>query len=247
MATYYNEIDGHKAQWLRNLIADGQIAPGDVDERDVREVRPADLLGFDQHHFFAGIGGWPLALRLCGWNDARPIWTGSCPCQPFSEAGKRLGFADARDLWPTWFSLIRQCRPPSIFGEQVASKDGVVWADRAGDDLEGADYAFGTQILPGAFVRSPQRRDRFYFAAHAIGADAGGRDADRRWSPLTVEVATAWDQAWPDNCGVADGLPAGVAKAIAHGFGNAIVPQLAAEFIVAASGSVTGGNAGTAA
>jgi DNA (cytosine-5)-methyltransferase 1 len=32
---YYNEIDPFAAQWLRNLIDAGHIAPGDVDERDI--------------------------------------------------------------------------------------------------------------------------------------------------------------------------------------------------------------------
>jgi hypothetical protein len=32
-AAYYNEIDPFAAQWLRNLIAAGHIAPGEVDER----------------------------------------------------------------------------------------------------------------------------------------------------------------------------------------------------------------------
>jgi hypothetical protein len=37
---YYNEIDPYAAQWLRNLISAGHIAPGDVDERSIVDVRP---------------------------------------------------------------------------------------------------------------------------------------------------------------------------------------------------------------
>jgi len=40
MSAYYNEIDPYSAQWLRNLIAAGHIAPGDVDERPILEVTP---------------------------------------------------------------------------------------------------------------------------------------------------------------------------------------------------------------
>jgi len=76
MAAYYNEIDPHAAAWLRELIAGGFIADGEVDERSVLDVFPSDLKGFTQHHFFAGIGGWSLALRLAGWPDDRPVWTG---------------------------------------------------------------------------------------------------------------------------------------------------------------------------
>ncbi len=85
---YYNEIDPYAAQWLRNLIAAGHIAPGDVDERSIEDVHPDDLKHYTQCHFFAGIGVWSLALRRAGWPDDRPVWTGSCPCQPFSAAGK---------------------------------------------------------------------------------------------------------------------------------------------------------------
>ncbi len=35
---YYNEIDPYAAEWLRNLIKAELIAPGDVDERDIRDV-----------------------------------------------------------------------------------------------------------------------------------------------------------------------------------------------------------------
>lgn len=88
MTAYYNENDPYAAQWLRNLITAGHIAKGDVDERSIVDVRADDLRGYTQCHFFAGIGGWSLALRLAGWPDDRPVWTGSCPCQPFSAAGK---------------------------------------------------------------------------------------------------------------------------------------------------------------
>lgn len=116
---YYNEFDKHAAQWLRNLIADGMIPAGDVDERSIEDVRASDLRGYTQCHFFAGIGGWSEALRLAGWPADRPVWTGSCPCQSFSSAGKRKGTEDKRHLWPVWFELVKECRPPVIFGEQV--------------------------------------------------------------------------------------------------------------------------------
>src|SRR5688572_30643871 len=61
---YYNEHDPYAAAWLRNLIAAGHIAPGDVDERSILDVQPADLAGYVQCHFFAGIGVWSHALRL---------------------------------------------------------------------------------------------------------------------------------------------------------------------------------------
>lgn len=125
MSAYYNEYDPYAAEWLRNLIAAGHIAPGDVDERSIEDVRGEDLRGYDQVHLFAGIGGWSLALRMAGWGDDRPVWTGSAPCQPFSVAGRRGGTTDARHLWPEMRRLIAECRPEVVFGEQVASSEVV--------------------------------------------------------------------------------------------------------------------------
>lgn len=155
MAAYYNEIDPFAAQWLRNLIAAGHIAPGDVDERSIVDVRPDDLRCYTQCHFFAGIAGWSYALRLVGWEDERPVWTGSCPCQPLSSAGQRKGHADERHLWPAFYRLIAECRPAVIFGEQVASKDGREWFAGIRADLEATIYAVGAANLPAAGVRAP--------------------------------------------------------------------------------------------
>ena len=119
MSAYYNENDTFAAQWLRNLIANGLIAPGHVDDRSIVDVSPADLTGYTQCHFFAGLGGWSFAARLAGWPDDRALWTGSCPCQGESGAGKRLGKDDPRHLWPAWFPLIAACRPAVVMGEQV--------------------------------------------------------------------------------------------------------------------------------
>lgn len=175
MTAYYNEIDPYAAQWLRNLIAAGHIAPGEVDERSIEDVRPDDLRGFTQCHFFAGIGVWSYALRLAGWPDDRRVWTGSCPCQPFSAAGKGHGFADERHLWPAWQHLIAQCEPPVIFGEQVASKDAEPWIDLVHADLEGMGYAFGCVPFPAAGVGAPHIRDRNYWVADADDAGRQGR------------------------------------------------------------------------
>ena len=164
---YYNENDPFAAAWLRELIKSGLIAPGDVDERSIADVSANDLAGYSQCHFFAGIGGWSYALRLAGWPDYRPVWTGSCPCQPFSNAGRRGGFADERHLWPEFFRIIEQCRPHTIFGEQVASKIGLAWLDLVYADLERANYAVGAVDTCAAGFGAPHIRQRLYWVANA--------------------------------------------------------------------------------
>ncbi|EOV8483929.1 DNA cytosine methyltransferase [Klebsiella aerogenes] len=165
MVAYYNEIDPFAAQWLRNLIDAGHIAPGVVDTRSIEDVTPNDLTGFNQCHFFAGIGGWSLALRRAGWPDSRQAWTASCPCQPFSAAGKGLGFADERHLWPSAHWLIGQRRPVVVFGEQSGSADANDWIDLVQTDVEALGYAFGALAFPSSSVGAPHLRDRAYWVA----------------------------------------------------------------------------------
>lgn len=167
MTNYYNESDPFAADWLRELIKLGELPSGIVDERSITDVAPGDLEGFAQCHFFAGIGGWPLALRMAEWPDDRPIWTGSPPCQPFSQAGNRKGKDDERHLWPNFFNLIRQCRPPVIFGEQVASAIRHGWWDDLQADLESEDYACGMAVLPACSIGAPHKRERLFFFANS--------------------------------------------------------------------------------
>lgn len=173
MTAYYNEIDPYAAQWLRNLIAAGHIAPGIVDERSIEDVRPDEIAGYTQCHFFAGIGVWSLALRRAGWPDDRPVWTGSCPCQPFSIAAvawERQGFDDARHLSPKWLDLVRECRPDIVLGEQVASKDGINWLDDLFNNLEDADYACGAAVITAAGAGADHIRRRTYLVANSMRA-----------------------------------------------------------------------------
>ncbi|CFQ50643.1 C-5 cytosine-specific DNA methylase [Yersinia frederiksenii] len=180
MTAYYNEIDPYAAQWLRNLIKAGHIAPGYVDERSIVDVKPEDLTEFTQCHFFAGIGVWSLALRNAGWPDDRPVWTGSCPCQPFSAAGNQLGTADERHLAPVWINLIREQKPAIIFGEQVAAAIGKHWLDDLFDELEKQEYACGAAVLPACSVGAPHIRQRLWFGAKRM-ADSDSELLNGSW------------------------------------------------------------------
>ncbi len=181
----YNEIDPYASQWMRNLIAEGAIAPGEVDERSIEDIYPDEVRHLTQFHTFAGIGVWSYALRLAGWPDDFPVWSGSAPCQPYSVAGKQEGEDDERHLWPAWFRLIEACRPACLFGEQVSSSEvvgrvggaskrarkkapvesGPVWIDAVRAQLEGIGYSVGFHVLTSAGAGAPHIRQRVYFCA----------------------------------------------------------------------------------
>ncbi|MDJ0513124.1 MAG: DNA cytosine methyltransferase [Methyloceanibacter sp.] len=243
---YYNEIDPYAAQWLRNLMAAEPIPAGDVDERSIEEVSANDLEGYEQCHFFAGIAGWSRALELANWQG--PVWTGSCPCQPFSSAGQAKGLGDERHLWPAFRSLIAQRKPPIVFGEQVASKDGRWWLSGVRADLEDLGYAVGAADLCAAGVGAKQVRQRLYWVAQSRGADVAGFERERSSLCGISGKASAehsdcgiparlWDSA--DTCPAYwfDGLPRPVG--VASAYGNAISPQIAAEFISAYQEAIT--------
>lgn len=248
---YYNEIDPYCAQWLRNLIAAGHIAAGEVDERSIEDVRPDDLSGFTQCHFFAGIGVWSFALRMAGWEDSRPVWTGSCPCQPFSVASlvNRKGFDDERHLWPVWFDLIRECSPSVVFGEQVASPDGIKWLDGVFDNLEGEGYACGASVLTAAGAGADHVRKRIYFTANAMRAGREGYKPIERLpvatqAPFTEScnaVARLRSALAGDYSGLLPSNEPSIAleRLRAKGYGNAIYAQTAATFIRAADEALT--------
>jgi len=170
---YYNEFDPFAASWLERLIAHGLLPNGFVDRRSIVDVEPRDLIGYDQLHFFAGIGGWPLALRMAGWDDCMPVVTASLPCQPFSAAGKRSGFADERHLWPVFFELVKKRGFERILGEQVSSKDGLQWFDIVQADLESENYAVAAFDLCAAGVQAQHLRQRLYFVADAQSSIRG--------------------------------------------------------------------------
>ncbi len=173
----YNELDHNAIDWLRRLCTVGHISAGEVIEQDITELDVKRVINAQRFHAFAGIGLWDYALTLARWPTDVPVWTGSCPCQPFSIAGKQRGTADKRHLWPEWLRLIRECCPPVIFGEQVASPAGRTWLDNVSIDLEALGYAVGSADLCAAGVGAPHIRQRLFFVAYAIGKRCDWFDA----------------------------------------------------------------------
>jgi DNA (cytosine-5)-methyltransferase 1 len=195
VSAYYNEFDRQKAAWLRELISRDLIAPGDVDERSIHDVRPDDLRRYTQCHWFAGVGIWSYALRIAGWPDDRECWTGSCPCPSFSCAGKGEGFDDPRHLWPVWMPLFRERRPPVCFGEQADGAIGHGWLDLVSTDLEAENYAVAAAVLGACSVGAPHRRQRLYWVADCgMGNTAGEGLQVRAGEAIPGGEARGFDQ-----------------------------------------------------
>ena len=243
MSSYYNDNDKHCVAWLKELIASGLIPPGDVDNRSITDVKASELKGYNQCHFFAGIGGWPYALELAGWHPDRHVWTGSCPCQPLSVAGVRQGELDERHLWPHFARLIRDGDPPVVFGEQVASKDGREWLSGVRSDLEAMGYAVGAGIIAANIIGAHHERKRLYWVAdsmcqgwkgyqHNNSAFSGKKEAQPINSDSFIRARNIMEG---NTTGLLldDGLSIGMARSAVKGYGNAIVPQVAAEFVKA--------------
>lgn len=193
MTAVYNENDPYAADWLEHCIEEGVIAHGKVDRRSIRDVDARDYRGFCQVHLFAGIGIWSAALRLAGWPDDRRVGTISCPCQPFSAAGKGLGFADPRHLWPDANRVRRELRLDVLFGEQAPTAGH--WIDLVAADLEGDGYAFGAPVIPAAGFGGAHIRQRFYWVADADNAEWWADRAprhERDW-PQAGRVESAGD------------------------------------------------------
>lgn len=244
---YYNEWDPYAAEWLRNLIRAGHIAPGDVDERSITDVKSTDLVGYRQCHFFAGIGGWSLALRLAGWKDEQKIWTASCPCQPFSVAavahGGARGQSDERHLLPKLLSLIEEFGPPVVLGEQVANAIKWGWLDEAFRGLENLGYACASAVFPAFAVGARHERDRLYWVADTGSQGREGHQQIQRLPISTAQTLSVIGDPFVragramggDYIGLLpiDGVSVAVERCATKGYGNAIVPPAAAEFVAA--------------
>jgi len=205
----YNDNDPKVCAWASELVKAGHVAPGTVLCKSIKEVQADELRQANQVHLFAGILGWPLALRLAGWPDDRPVWTGSCPCQPFSAAGKRKGTADERHLWPDMLRLIAECKPATVFGEQVASRDGREWLAGVRADMEALGYAFGAADLCAASVGAPHIRQRLFWVADASNVAAQRRSIARIQPVASRQVASDTREREWSGVDAASGSPVG--------------------------------------
>lgn len=113
---------------------------GDITELDFTELEPVDI--------------------LCG----------GFPCQPASAAGKRLGTADERWLWPHFARAIGTLRPRYVVAENVPGllsvNGGRAFAEVL-RDVAALGYDAEWSGLSAADVGAPQERERVWLVAYA--------------------------------------------------------------------------------
>lgn len=131
-----------------------------------------------------------------GWRNDDIIITGGFPCQPYSLAGKRLGTADDRHLWPEMLRIIREVQPTWVVGENVfglINWNGGLVFDEVQTDLEAEGYEVQPYVLPAASVNAPHKRDRVWFVAHRANSRAKEMQQARENGIYRPRIA-------PDSC-----------------------------------------------
>ncbi len=167
MSVLYTDIDPFCCEVLKARVADGGLLPGEVWCRDIKTVGPADLRPFRQVHLFAGIGGSPLGFKWAGWPSGWSLVTGGFPCQSISTAGKRLGEADARFLWPEMYRVVDIVRPDWVFVENSPNLR-TLGADTVLGDLERAGYSATPIVVGSQDLGTPMRSKRAWIVASSV-------------------------------------------------------------------------------
>lgn len=242
----YTDINPVNMDWIRYLVKEQLLPDGDCVRCDMKDF-DYDLLDYyPQCHFFAGIGGWPYALAIANVPTDWKVWTGSCPCQPFSNSSiHQKGIDDDRHLWPFFKEAIAYGKPAIIFGEQVASELGRTWLSGVRADLEVLGYGVGATDISAAGIGLPHTRQRIYFVANADGYGLEGlepkwdrrtRSAQSEKPKIDSSVVQFRNNFKPDSLPLLqiDGLSRQLAIDVLEGFGNAIIPELGATFVISA-------------
>jgi DNA (cytosine-5)-methyltransferase 1 len=113
------------------------------------------------------------------------ILTGGFPCQPYSSAGKRLGKADERHLFPHMLRCIKEIQPRWIIGENVrglVSWNGGMVFDEVCDDLEREGYEVQPFLIPAASVNAPHQRQRIWFIAYSKNIGQSQAKTINKWN-----------------------------------------------------------------
>lgn len=93
------------------------------------------------------------------------LLAGGLPCPPFSEAGKRLGGNDPRDLFPVALRLIERYKPRAFMFENAPTLTYARfgdYVDRLFRRLTRAGYVPRISLLSAPWFGVPQRRKRAF-------------------------------------------------------------------------------------
>lgn len=176
------------------------------------------------------------------------ILTGGFPCQPYSNAGKRLGKEDDRHLWPHMLRAVREVKPRFVVGENVSGlvswNEGMVF-DEVHADLEAEGYEVQAVLLPACGKNAPHRRERVWFIANANSIRPPRQEHGEKKSRFDSKKnkTNGWKN-FPTKspiCRGDDGLSSrldGITfpkwrNESIKAYGNAIVPQVALEIFKA--------------
>lgn len=184
------------------------------------------------------------------WWSSKPrppvdVVCGGFPCQPFSLAGRQLGTADERWMWPAFRDVVRAVRPRYVLVENVAAlvRDtrafGTVLADlhHLGFDAEWA-------TVRASDHGAPHNRQRVFIVAHPAGVDGQARvgmESHRSGNTLLAvrgipglpvherrRSADQWMEREPRVDRLVDGVPHRMDRL--RTAGNAVVPVVAEHF-----------------
>lgn len=179
---------GHGGGLLADLIL-GHTIIGAVEWDDfaqrVLRARQADgfLPSFPIHSDMRQFDGRP-------WRGSVDLVSGGIPCQGFSTAGKQLGAADPRNLWPDAIRILRETRAPWYFLENVANLTSFDYWGVILQDLAAAGYDARWCVLSAGDVGAPHLRKRVWllatdtacFRRDVTPAPQPGYDFGFRWS-----------------------------------------------------------------
>jgi len=96
------------------------------------------------------------------------LLAGGVPCPPFSVAGKQLGSADERDLFPEALRLVDECRPKAVMLENVRGFLDAVFTDyrmSLKKQLKKMGYDASWHLLNASDYGVPQLRPRVVVVA----------------------------------------------------------------------------------